>query len=145
MSQESADNFLRSFIENELFFIADRSLQQRKWFGASGDQFRLAMILYAEAWLTLVKNRRECKLIGPEFQMLTNLHEMLQGFQIDHNFPSKPIEYHALLTHPDWIRIQRYAKDIYDRINPRLKISKTQQSRRSSGARRKDPQDNQTL
>jgi hypothetical protein len=145
MSQEQADEFLRSFFNNELLFIASKSFQRQAWANASGDQFTVVMVLYAEAWFTLVKNRRECKLIGPEFQMLTNLHEMLEGFQIDHKFPTKPHEYQALMNHPDWTRIQQYAKDIYDRINPRLKISKTQQSRRSSGARRKDPQDNQTL
>ena len=80
----SSDDFLKSFIHNELFFMASRELQEKKWKDATGDQFSEAILLFSEAWSTIEKNRRHFTLSQTHYQMLEKLYKMVEFFQINH-------------------------------------------------------------
>lgn len=119
MSQK-ADDFLRTFFELELTWIADKP----SWFNAKGDHFVTTIMLYTEAWFTIVRNRKECLLTDQQINRVHKLYDMLAAFQVAiPDFPERPSEYRALCDNPDWKKIQQYAKELYDSIYPHVRKS----------------------
>jgi len=112
------NKFLKSFFNTELYFLADRSAQEQCWSTASGDKFGTTMMLYSLAWETIKENRGKFTFSDQHFAMTQKLDDMLQDFLKKNLFPMRPIEYCVLLNNPDWRKIQVYAKQIYDVINP---------------------------
>lgn len=116
MNNPVADQFLKSFFDKELYFLADKTAQSKIWSGANGDHFGVSLMLFSEAWLTITERRRECKLREDQFQMVQKLYDMIRLFQLNHVPPETSGEYQSLLSNPEWHVIQKYAKEVYDKI-----------------------------
>lgn len=122
MSQKTrGDIFLKSFFDIELYFFAHKEEQIKSWSRATGNQFMTSIMLYAEAWCTIKDNRKECKLTDSQLKMIDKIYEMLTAYQAAYDFPERPPEYRALLSNPDWQKIQKYAHEVYNRLYPYVK------------------------
>lgn len=118
MSQKTqADMFLKTFFEYEMHFLTDRAA----WEKASGRHFVECIMLFSEAWSTIVESRREYKLTDRQFQMIDKLYDMIKAFEIAiPDFPERNSEYRALWQNPDWKKLQEYAKEVHRAIYPYL-------------------------
>lgn len=111
--------FLKSFLNIELYFLSKRELQQKEWQNAyTDDKFGTTLMLYFEAWYTIVENRKHLTLSERQYLKIEKLYDMVYHFQANNLYPTKPSEYLALLDNPKWKEIQRYAQEVYDSINP---------------------------
>lgn len=115
------DRYLKTFLNIELYFLASPALQQEEWASAdSDDAFGTCLLLSFESWSVIVDHRKQFKLTDLQFESMKKLFSMLREFQIAYDYPTKPSEYRSLLNHPEWQKIQKYAKELYDRINPTI-------------------------
>lgn len=108
--------FLRTFFDDEIYFLASKSLQHQIWGGAKGDQFGMRLSLSLEAWNTILEHRKKFNLTSYQIDQIQKLFDMLEDFQVSYPFPSEPREYQALLTNPAWVKIQQYADQLYQRV-----------------------------
>lgn len=113
--------FLKTFFELELYWLSSRTYQMSEWLNTPGDWCSECLMLYSEAWSAISESRKEFSLSTSEFDMFDKLYEMVKSFErYIPEFPVRLSQYHSLLNDPEWRKLQKYAKEIHDRIYPRL-------------------------
>lgn len=115
------DEFLKSFFDQDIYFLGSRSLQQKAWQYAVGDaQFGSCLLRSFEDWDTILEHRENFKLSVMQIKQIQQLFDMLDIFQDTNDFPNTPSEYLAILRNPDWVKIQNYALNLYNSIGSEL-------------------------
>lgn len=119
MIQNENDYYLKTFFEIELSWVADRAYQLRTWTGPDAeDKFVTAVyLLFVETWVTINDNRKEFKLSDYQFDMINKIYEMVRAFV----FIDKSPDFSSVVYNPEWIKIQSYAKEVYDKLYPLVK------------------------
>ncbi len=111
------DEYLRTFFDGEIYFLASPDLQRETWQNAQGEQFAIRLLISFESWTVIKNNRNKFKLSVHQFAQTEKLFEMLETFQAAHDYPINPRQYASLLTNPEWKKIQKYAMEIYNSIS----------------------------
>ena len=120
MSRTNFDEYLKTFFEVELSFIADPTLQRKSWENAQGEKFGECLMITYQSWSVIQENRNKFKLTDLQYMQTQKLFDMIETFQATINYPTTPSEYSALLNNSEWKNIQRYALETYNCIYPKL-------------------------
>lgn len=108
------NQFLKSFIENEIYFLSDQKLQENRWQHASGEEpFGTFFLMFLETWHTILEHRSKFPLTFLQFSKIEKLVNMLKSFRENVNYPKTTGDYHLLLSKLEWRQIQQQAKQIY--------------------------------
>ena len=83
MSNTNFDEYLKTFFENELYFLSSPDLQQKAWNGVRGEQFAISLLVFFESWSVIEKNRDKFKISNSLFMEIKQLFEMIKAFQDD--------------------------------------------------------------
>ncbi|MBA2367989.1 MAG: hypothetical protein H0V82_03075 [Candidatus Protochlamydia sp.] len=119
-----SDEFLKSFFDQDIYFLGSRSLQQSAWQYAQGDlQFGSCLLRSFEDWSTILEHREEFNLSDKQIKQIQQLFDMLDYFQETNDFPNTPSQYHALLQNSEWIKIQNYAHHLYTSVGSELNVN----------------------
>lgn len=114
--------FLKSFFELELRWLSDRNYQLQHWTNTYDDLWGECIMLYSETWSTIAAHPKNYKLTEWELRQFEKLYEMIKAFEKYYpEFPETPSQFRALLEDPEWKKVQQFAKELRDRIYPRLK------------------------
>lgn len=112
---------LKSFLDQEVLFFADPEWQKEEWQGGYGELYAARIVRFNCAWNTVWDHRQYLSIGDHRLTLIKELKTMLLHSHKIVGFPEKPKEYFLLLNHPEWKKIQRYAKDVYNKIAPMLK------------------------
>ncbi|MBA2367697.1 MAG: hypothetical protein H0V82_01575 [Candidatus Protochlamydia sp.] len=117
-----SNEYLRTFFEIEIDFIADADTQQKSWGNAHGEKFGVFMMILYNSWSVIKENQKKYNLSDLQFNKIQKLFNMLDSFEANlENYPTTPSGYWNLLINPEWKKIQRYALEIQGQIYPTLK------------------------
>jgi hypothetical protein len=114
------DQYLKTFFEIELDFIADADAQHKSWGKGGGEKFGECLMITCQSWSVIQENRNKFRLSNSQYNQIQKLFDMIEAFQDTIDYPSTPSEYAVLLNHPEWKKIQRYTQDIKRQIYPEL-------------------------
>lgn len=131
MTQESIRKytFLKNFFDEHISFLGNEALQYKTWCESEGpyysyNVFGMKMGLANGDWLVLQEEKHAFNLGAFHLDKLENLFSSINDFIWKEDNPVNPSnlkEHRELLAHPDWKKIVRLAKQIYQDIYPTLK------------------------
>lgn len=113
--------FLKNFFNTEIYFLGNKTMQEKNWSNAQGEKFGECLMLTYQAWDVIKEHRKNYDLTDSQFKKTQTLFDMIEEFQLKINYPTKPTEYLSLLGNPEWVKIRKYAAEVYETINPHIK------------------------
>ncbi len=111
---------LISFFNQEILFFSDPQWQQEAWLSAHGDLFGQRIARYLIAWESVENNRKDANITDKQFEKLVQFSNLFRDFGLTAKHPQRSSEYDDLLKNREWRKIQSFAQEIYQTIDPTI-------------------------
>lgn len=107
--------FLINFIK-KVEFLADSKDQEMCWIKNKSCSWSETICIFLHESNLILQNKENYKLRSLEFEILSQLYNMINFFSFTQPSPGSKKEYEELLFCQNWIKIQKTAKELYNSL-----------------------------